>query len=140
MSTVLWVNTLIDGEVKSNESDLYALYKHSKKLDKLTKTLGTPGFIDSQDFTDYQFNLSGDELPEGMESTDELMAQNGVWIEAADAVTMLQALISHITENSIKFGLSTNDAEAVLTELRESLEAAKKASSAGGKFNFAVVM
>ena len=140
MSTVLWANTLVDGVVETNQVDLYALYKHAKKLDKLTKKLGTVGFIDSQDFTDYQFNLSDDELPDGMESTDQLMVTDGVWISGFDAVAMLQALIEHISANKIKFGLFTDDAESVLEELKESLEVAQKARDNNGMFNFAVIM
>ncbi len=74
MSTVLWANALVDGEVETSEYDLYALYKHSKKLDKLSKKLGTISFVSTHDFTDVQFNLSDDELPHGMESTDKATA------------------------------------------------------------------
>ncbi len=57
MSTVLWANLLLEGKVSSDENDNYALYKHSKKLDKLTRELGVSGFSSVQDFTDIQFNL-----------------------------------------------------------------------------------
>jgi hypothetical protein len=140
MSTVLWANTLRNGEVESNEYDLYALYKHSQKLDKLTKKLGTISFISTHDFTDMQFNISDDELPEGVESTDEIMAQNGVWVPGSEATRMLDELISHISSQKIKFGLFKDDVEEVLDELNKSLEVAKKARSANGMFNFAIVM
>ena len=94
MSTVLWANTLIDGRVESDESDSCALYWHSKKLDRLTNQLKLTSFISTQDFTDMRFNVSDDDLPEGMESTDELMAGQGVWVSGADAVLMLESLIS----------------------------------------------
>lgn len=140
MSTVLWANILIDGTVETNESDLYALYKHAKKLDKLSKKLGTIGFVSTHDFTDVQFNLSDDELPDGMESTTEVMATSGVWVSGADAASMLESLMAHISSKNIKFGLFSNDVEDVLAELEESLKTAKKASNANGMFNFAVVM
>ena len=89
MSTVLWCNRLDDGQVTSAESDLYALYKHSKKLDQMTRRLGVTPFLDLQDTTDARFNVSDEELPSGMESTDEVMAVRGVWVDAADAVTMI---------------------------------------------------
>jgi len=85
VSTVLWANTLINGKVESDEYDLYALYKHSKKLDQITKKLGTISFVSTHDFTDMQFNFSEEELPEGIESTNEFMAQNGIWISGKEA-------------------------------------------------------
>lgn len=140
MSTVLWTNTLFNGKVESNQNDLYALYKHSKKLDKLTEKLGITSFTSTHDITDMQFNLSGDDLPDGVESTDELMAQRGVWVAGSEAKRMLEELISHISSEKVKFGLFKDDIEEVLSELRESLEVAKKANSQNGMFNFAVVM
>jgi hypothetical protein len=87
-----------------------------------------------------QFNISDDELPEGVESTDEIMAQNGVWVPGSEATRMLDELISHISSQKIKFGLFKDDVEEVLDELNKSLEVAKKARSANGMFNFAIVM
>ena len=140
MSTVLWANLLLDGKVNSDERDKYALYKHSKKLEKMTRKLGVSSFLSAQDFTDFQFNLSHDELPAGMESTDELMARNGSWMSAQDALEMLQNLKNHIEDNKIKFGFFSDDRDAVLEELEESLEMARKATQVNGQFNFSVIM
>ncbi|EHR6738977.1 hypothetical protein KUK89_004541 [Vibrio parahaemolyticus] len=140
MSTVLWANILLDGVVESDESDKYALYKHSKKLDKISKSLNITCFMSVQDFTDVQFNLSGKDLPDEMESTDELMAINGVWINGAEAVAMLEGLIAHILDKKVNFGLLSNDKDVVVSELRESLVYANKAKNLNGKFNFSVVI
>lgn len=140
MSTVLWANLLDNGRVESDQSDKYALYKHSKKLNKLTAKLGVSSFLSAQDLTDLQINMSLEELPPGMESTDELMAQNGTWLAAQDALNMLQKLIEHIESSQVKFGLFSDDREQVLRELRESLEIARRADSVNGMFNFSVVM
>ena len=140
MSTVLWANLLHEGRVTSDQADKYALYKHSKKLDKLTRQLGVSSFLSTQDFTDLQFNLGDDELPPGVESTDELMARNGTWMAAQDAVEMLSNLIRHIDERKVKFGFFNDDREAVLEELEQSLVIAERANSVNGMFNFSVVM
>lgn len=140
MSTVLWANVLINGKVESDESDKYALYKHSKKLNKITDELKVTGFDSAQDFTDARFNLSDEDLPDGMESTNQLMAEKGVWVSGSEAVQMLESLISHISSNKVKFGLVRNDTEKVLAELKESLESANKAKNENGMFNFSVVM
>lgn len=140
MSTVLWANVLINGKVDSDESDKYALYKHSKKLDKITKSLNVFNFEAAQDFTDMKYNMSDEDLPEGMESTDELMAKEGVWVSGAEAQEMLDKLISHISEQGVRFGLLGNDHEEVIRELKESLEIVNRAKSQNGMFNFSVVM
>jgi hypothetical protein len=140
MSTVLWANVLINGKVDSDELDKYALYKHSKKLDKITKSLNIFNFEAAQDFTDMKYNMSDEDLPEGMESTDELMAKEGVWVSGAEAHEMLDKLISHISEQGVRFGLLGNDHEEVVRELKESLQFANRAKSKNGMFNFSVVM
>lgn len=140
MSTVLWANMLHEGRVVCDDRDKYALYKHSKKLDKLTRKLGVASFLAAQDLTDAQFNLSDDPLPDGMESTDELMARSGTWLAAQDAIEMFDKLIGHIRDNQVKFGLFRDDRDDVLRELEESLELARKADAVNGQFNFSVVM
>ena len=72
MSTVLWANYLLDGQVTCAEADLYALCKYADKLDKLCRKHNVLPFLDTHDSTDMQFNIGDAELPEGMESTDEL--------------------------------------------------------------------
>lgn len=140
MSTVLRANLLDNGRVISDRRDKYALYKHSKKLNKLSAKLGVSSFLSAQDFTDLQFNLSEDELPPGASSTDELMAREGNWLAAQDALIMLQKLIEHIETRQVKFGLFKDDRDAVLRELEESLETARRADSVNGMFNFSVAM
>jgi hypothetical protein len=140
MSTVLWANVLIEGKVNTDELDKYALYKHSKKLDKLTSELKVSRFLEIQDLTDMQLNLSGEELPAGVESTDEVMAEKGVWVSGEEAVEMLEKLITEISVKKIKFGLFRNDHNEIIRELNESLEFAKKAKLSNGKFNYSVIM
>jgi len=141
MSTVLWANHLLkNGEVLSDETDKWALYKHAEKLDKLTNAAKLEPFSSLLDHTDVQFNMGDDELPEGMESTNELMAHDGVWKSAHTALTILNGLLAIISSVKPRFGVRKKDHAAVVAELCESIEYAKKASDAGAKFNFSVVM
>jgi hypothetical protein len=141
MSTVLWANHLLnDGEVVSDESDKWALYKHVEKLDKFASAAKVEPFSSLLDHTDIQFNMADDELPDGMTSTNELMAREGVWKSANDALTILNGILAVIRSEKPKFGVIKNDYEVIVTELSESIEYAKKASEAGAKFNFSVVM
>lgn len=140
MSAVLWANLLHQGRVTSDQDDKHALYKHSKKLDKLTRELGVTSFLSAQDFTDMQLNQSRDELPTGVNATDELMAASGSWIAAQDAVEMLENLIEKIRRDQVKFGFFHDDHDAVVDELGRSLRLAERAASVNGRFNFSVVM
>jgi hypothetical protein len=140
MGTVLWANYLANDVVISDEGDKYALYKHLDKLDGLCKSLGVAELSDFCDSTDIEYNMGDGDLPEGMTSTNELMAQKGTWIDAAQAVHVLRALLHAIRENKTRFGLLRNDHDAVVTELQESIDFAGKAAAKGAKFNFAIVM
>lgn len=142
VSTVLWANHLSsNGEVVSDESDKWALYKHADKLDKLASAAKIAAFSGLLDQTDIEYNMSDDEeLPEGVESTNELMARDGVWKSAEDALAILNGLHAAITAEKPRFGIMKNDYDAVVAELSESIEYAKKARESGAKFNFAVVM
>ena len=139
MSTVLWANLLHAGRVSSDEADKPALYRHSKKLDRLSRKLGVASFLSAQDFTDMLVNLEQEELPAGMASTDDLMAQNGSWMAAQDAIVMLTRLLRHIEQEQVRFGVFSDDRAEVLRELEESLETARKADRVNGQFNFSVV-
>lgn len=140
MSTVLWANELVGEVVTSDESDKYALYKHAAKLDEIGQRIARKSFKSLCDTTDLEFNLGDDELPSGMTSTNELMAKNGAWMAAYEAVSLLSALIAEIATKKVRFGLLKNDHDAVLAELKESLSHAQGAAAKGGKFNFSVVM
>lgn len=141
MSTVLWANHLSSsGEVTSDESDKWALYKHADKLDKLASAAKVEPFSSLLDHTDVQFNMGDDELPERMNSTNELMARDGVWTSAKDALAILNGLLAVITAEKPRFGVMKNDYDAIVAELSESIEYAKRASESGSKFNFSVVM
>jgi hypothetical protein len=141
VSTVLWANHLLsNGEVISDESDKWALYKHADKLDKLASAARVEPFSSLLDHTDVQFNMGDEGLPEGMETTNEVMAHDGVWKSARDALAMLNGLLAVITAEKPRFGIMKNDYDAVVAELSESIEYAKKADESGAMFNFSVVM
>lgn len=140
MSTVLWANRLLDGVVTSDESDKAAMHRHQKQLDALCVRYGVRTVSSFSDSTDAQCNLEVLDLPEGMESTDELMAAQGVWIESEEAMRILETLIVGIRSEKTRFGLLRNDHDQILEELQESYEYAKVSATLGGKFNFSVVM
>ena len=141
MSTVLWANVLRGADVTSDETDRYALYKHADKLDAITRSLGLPAFNEFCDTTDLRFNTDDDaELPEGMSSTNELMAREGVWLEGSKAVETLGQLLNHIREHQVRFGLLSNQHDEVVSELEEVIAFLRAEPGSGTKFNFSVVM
>jgi hypothetical protein len=141
MSTVLWANLLADGVVTSDEADRYALYKHADKLDTLCSSLGLPPFHGLLDTTDLQYNTDdAAELPEGVTSTNEVMATGGVWMDAQEALAYLERLVGHIRTHKIRFGLLNNQHEAVVRELEEVIAFVRGTAPPRSRFNFSVVM
>lgn len=140
MSTVLWVHSMVDGQVHTDEVDRYALYRHMNKLDALCKTLGDPPFSDMCDSTDMQYNLADRDLPEGLASTTELMAREGVWVDATQAHQRLARLLAAIRERQTRFGLLRNDHDAVVAELEAVIAYAGQAAEKNARFNFSMVM
>ena len=140
MSTVLWANRLEAGEVVSDQSDKPALHRHLGRLDGIATAAGLTPLSAFCDTTDLRFNMQDLELPEGMTSTDQWMARDGAWIDAAEAVRVLTGLLTEVQARRPRFGLLRNDIESVLEELREALAFANDAASRGAKFNLAVVM
>lgn len=139
MSTVLWANLLVSGQVTSDESDKFALYKHTEKLDAIGRKLGLVSFLEICDTTDLRFNADEFELPDGVESTNEVMATQGAWVDVAQAIKLLDGLLTHLRQNKVRFGLLSNDYEQVLSELSEALTFARTAQQSDVKFNFSVV-
>jgi len=139
MSTVLWANLLVDGRVQSDEEDRRSLFDFTDKLDDLCKSLGVPSFAELCDSTDERFNLDEFELPDGMESTNEYMAIHGTWIDLPDAIRMLETLLRHVQEKSVRFGLLKNQHADVVSDLTEVLAFAKAHTGGAAKFNFSIV-
>ncbi len=80
------------------------------------------------------------EMPEKYESTDEMMAEQGIWIEASEALDILEKLLSHIQSNKIRFGLIKNSHDEIVEELQSSIKFAQNSAETGAKLNFAIVM
>lgn len=139
MSTVLWANVLIGGVVRSEEQDRRALYRHADKLDAITKQLGLPSFLAICDSTDARVNTEDLDLPEGMASTNELMAATGAWIARAEALSLLDGLLAHIRAGKTRFGLLNSQHDAVVEELDGVLGFLREHGGAE-RFNFAIVV
>lgn len=139
MSTVLWANLWVDGKVECQQADHYALYKFTSKLDSISKQLGVPSFRGICDETDICFNAGQFELPPGAESTNDVMATDGVWIDLAEAIAMLEAVQTHIVSKHIRFGLLRDFRAAVLEELSSVLGFVRGGLGRAQKFNFCIV-
>lgn len=139
MSTVLWANVLVDGQVRSDQEDRPALYRHAKKIDAISRSLDLPSFLAVCDQTDARYNLEDIALPDGVASTNEVMATTGAWLARTEALALLQGLLAHIRARNTRFGLLQNQHQAVLDELAEVL-GFLEAEAQADKFNFAVVL
>lgn len=139
MSTVLWANILINGEVQSDQADKWALYKHQSKLNRLSRNLHVASFNDACDDTDLRFHFDQQSLPPGMQSTDQLMASKGRWLDVDQAERMLETLLLYITTQKLRFGWLRDDRLEVERELKDSIHFLQQAKVGGGKFNFSIV-
>ena len=139
MSTVLWANLLVDGKVECQSEDHFALCKHAEKLDSISKSLKLPSFLEICDTTDVRFNAEEFDLPEGVTSTNEVKATEGVWLPLAEAIVMLETLLLYITDNQVRFGILKNLHSHVVEELERVLSFARAGSSRAQEFNFCIV-
>ncbi|MEM9300992.1 MAG: hypothetical protein AAGE01_02720 [Pseudomonadota bacterium] len=140
MSTVLWANRLVGTGVESQGADLLFLFRHKRRLDRIARELDHDAFSSLWDDTDLRVNLDQLALPEGMQSTDELMARDGRWVDASAAVALLAALTAHVRGARPKFGLIRNDCDGVLEDLEEALTYARAAAELDARFNLAIVL
>lgn len=92
------------------------------------------------DHTDIQFNIGDDEPPKGRQSTNELMARDGMWKTADNALANFNGLLTIIKAEVLRFGAIKNDYDTFVTDLCESTEYAKTVREAGAKFNLSVLM
>jgi hypothetical protein len=136
MSQVIWVNSLIDGEVKADESDKPYLLRFAGRLDRLCD--GQREFSDFIDYTESRAVISGDY--QGFKDGWELIKHKGSWYEPEEGLTVLTALIEKIEREKPRFGLFSDKSGEVLSELKQCLAALEKIASAQGRFHFGVVM
>ena len=140
MGHVLWANIANQAKLCGAESDLKALYDLRSRLDKIMLEIRCRPLAEMIDITDLSVNMDVLELPEGMESTTELMMAEGVWIDADVARRDLEKLRDHLNETRPKLGLLKDKRPQVIEELDEVLEFISKNAEPGARFNFCEVM
>ena len=139
MSTVLWANQLVDGEVVCEEEDYYALYRHTKRIDAICKSLKLKTLTSFCDFTDVRFNHGEIQLPPGATSSDDVMKVSGVWLDGAQAHHVLATVLDYVKTHKPRFGLFKNELADVQEELEAAVAFAQGAMQSGASFNFSVV-
>ncbi len=141
MSTVLWANHLLNtGTVVSDEQDKWALYQYAATLDELAHAAKLEPFTSLLDHTDLQFQINDEDLPATIQSTNQLMAREGVWQSAHDALAILHGLLEVIHAEKTGIWDMKNDRDAIVAELSESIAYAEKAREINARFNFSVIM
>ena len=135
MSQVIWVNSRIGENVTGDASDKPCILKFADKLDSLCP--GERKFSGFVDYTDARATASGDY--QGYDDGWELLRHKGAWFDPAEGLALLEKLIEIIERDRPRFGLLSNKAAEVLSELRECAAALETIKAAGGKFHFGVV-
>ncbi len=135
MSQVIWVNSLVGGEIKADESDKPYILKFSDRLDRLCD--GERKFSDFIDYTESRAVISGDY--QGCKDGWELIKRKGNWCEPEEGLAVLTALVEKIEREKPRFGLLSDKSGEVLSELKQCVAALKEIASAQGRFHFGVV-
>ncbi|MEM9642103.1 MAG: hypothetical protein AAGA19_11445 [Pseudomonadota bacterium] len=139
MGSVLWANTLHEGVCTCDQNDLPSLLANQKKIDKIMMAVGAMSVSDMCDMTDLQVNADVIEMPDHMDSTDELMIEQGVWVDLKIARDSLVKLRDHLEEQKPRIGLIRDAREDILEELELTLRFIAKQDAVGTRFNFAYV-
>lgn len=118
MATVLWANILVGRDVQRDQRDKWALYKHRRKLERLSRNLQVTPFSEACDDTD---------------------ARDGRWLSVEDAERLLETLLLYISTQKLRMGWFRDDRLIVERELTDAIQFLQHAKVSGGRFNFSVV-
>ena len=140
MGTVIWVNYLKAGQVTSDQSDKWAIYRFTDKLDRICSGIGIRNLSDFQDTTDAEANLAEDiGTQEGAIDTYALMAEKGKWFEPDEGLAVIDRLLTELRERPVRFGLLGDKYSMVVAELEECRQSVQKAEDDGALFHLSVV-
>jgi hypothetical protein len=142
MSTVLRVRYLKNGNITSEQQDLWALYHFSDRLDRLCANLGVrplSGFHDAAEMEEEE-----DPAPVPHESAGTLneyltMASRGQWFPPEEALDILDKLLDSLRRSPVRFGLLKDHYIEVMVDLAECRQSIEKVRQEGAKFKLCVV-
>ena len=137
MGMTIWVNTLKDGAVTSDESDKSAMYRHLSRLDGVCVGVGLRKLSDFLDTTDLETAFAGDDVTG--EDGWERMAKVGQWFPPQEGVAVLTGLIARLREKPVRFGLLSNQYAEVLEDLGDCLASIEAAQAQQAMFHLGVV-
>lgn len=141
MSTVIWVNYLKAGKVTSDESDKWAIYRFSDKLDLICLRIGIRKLSDFHDTIDAEANLSDEvDIGENVADTYDLMARKGRWFQPEDGLEVVNRLLTELQEKPVRFGLLGDKYPMVAAELEECRKSIQIAKDDGALFHMSVVL
>lgn len=133
----IWVNRLADGVVTSDETDKSALVRHAGKLDRICRRLGVRPLSEFHDATEARAQL---EEPDDPTLTGwDLLARDGAWFDPSEGLAVLDALLAHLEDTPVRFGLLSDDHGEVLRDLRDARASVAGARDAGARFHLGLV-
>lgn len=139
MSTALWLYFREGQAASSSQEDLFFLYRHAGKLDRICRSLALKPLSEFHDVTDARFNLGDEPLPDGMSSTVDLMVERGTWHPISDGLSTFSELLRWLRANPTRFGLLRDDYQAVLDELAQCVKSLESRQVGSCEFNLCVV-
>jgi hypothetical protein len=105
----------------------------SEELDALAGEIGVRKLSDFFDFTDYQFNLSDEDLPESW------IQENEKWFHPADALPSLGKLLDRLRASAAQ-GIPDDMRSDLIEELEDCLAKVQAADRDKDEFHFCIVM
>ncbi len=135
MSDTIWVRrkSKVGTDDSGDDVDHSIFCRCADEIDSLAKSLGTRGLSDFFDFTDYQYNMSDDDLPETW------VADNEKWFSPADALPSLTQIIARLKTGEVK-GLKEKYRPDLIEELEDCLVKVSGAQADNDQFHFCIVM
>jgi len=131
MGMTIWV--LRKSRAEDVDEDRTLFHDSADALDGVAEELGVRKLSEFFDFTDLQFNMSEEELPESW------IAEHQKWHAPSDVLSRFRAILRRIEEQGLN-GLDAEERDALLEELGDCLAKVEAAEAEGDRFHFCVVM
>ncbi|HET6491231.1 MAG TPA: hypothetical protein VFG28_15850 [Syntrophales bacterium] len=142
MTTVLWVRYLKNGNITSEQQDLWALYHFSDHLDRLCANIGIRPLSEFHDAADVDEEEGPAPAPhESAGTLNEYltMASRGQWYPPEEGLDILDKLLDTLRRSPVRFGLLKDHYIEVMVDLAECRQSIEKARREGAKFKLCAV-
>ena len=135
MGDTIWVRrkSRAGREDALDDVDHSLFSRHAEALDALAERLGVRRLTEFFDYTDVQYTMAEEDLPENW------VAENEQWFAPAEALPPLAKIIAKLKSGPVR-GVPEDARSELVEELEHCLGTVAAAGSEGDRFHFCVVM